>query len=165
MINQFAEGLGKPLQTFLDVLPHLNGLFRYGLGNFRLNAVSSASSRSSSFYRGVYIDPMWQLLLQDVEFYAPDPGLSYKRVSKKPGQGGLKNIHLAVGNLLSVYARKRFTPWQAVKALQHSGIWEEYAAYFRSKFDQVLTDNVLVQKVAEVVAEGLQVRTLAGAAA
>lgn len=165
VVQQFAEELGQTMDTFLSVVPHLTGLFRYALGNYRLNAVSAASKSLSETYRGVYIDPMWQLLLQDIQILEPDPGFTYKRKRKKPGQGGFKNLNLAVGNLLSLYARNGINPIQALKFLMQSGIWKDYLEYFRMKFQrrEFLSDEFLRDKILEKITESLRIRTLLGA--
>jgi hypothetical protein len=161
VINQFSEFLGEPLSSFVDLVPHFTGLFRYALGNFRLNAVSSSASRSSS-YRGVYIDPLWQLLLEDVHILAPDRGLFYKRVRKQPGQGGIKNVLLAVGNLLSVYARNGLDPCMAFNYLKQSGVFTDYFEYIRSRF-RLSNIHQVEAKIFEKITEGLAIRRLLGA--
>jgi hypothetical protein len=164
VVKQFSEELGQTMDTFLSIVPHLTGLFRYALGNYRLNAVSVAS-KGSQTYRGLYIDPMWQLLLQDIHILEPDPGFTYKRTRKKPGQGGIKNLNLAVGNLISLYARHGYSPLRVVKYLMQSGIWKDYCEYIRSKYRETLTDESLQEKILERVTDSLRVRTLLGAAA
>jgi len=162
VINEFAEFLAEPLMSFSDLAPHLTGLFRYAMGNFRLNAVSSASSGASSSYRGLYIDPMWQLLLQDVRILAPDQGLWYKRSRKQPGRGCEKNILLAVGNMLSIYARNGLDSLKSLAYLMESGIFEDYAEYIRSRY-QLPTFQQVKNKILEKITEGLAIRRLQGA--
>lgn len=166
VIEQFSEKNQEPLASFFELIPHLTGFFRYALANFRLNAVSSSASSNASFYRGVYIDPMWQLLMQDVDFKGPKSHFIYKRKQKKPGQGRLRNLWLAVGNLKSLYARKGFTAVQAVKCLIESGIWEEYCAYYRAKFEDLkyVSDSVLKGLILSDMDQALKERCLAGAA-
>lgn len=163
VINEFGDFIQESLKTFDDLVLHLTGLFRYGLENFRLNAVSSSSSRQASFYRGLYIDPMWQLLLQDVAFLSPDSGFFYRRARKDPGLGGVRNVRNAVGNLLSLYARYGIGPVDAVKYLMQSGIWEDVKASFRSRFKEDIGDVMLVERITQDVAERLRIRTLLGA--
>ncbi len=167
VIKEFSESLQQSLLTFSDLVSHLTGLFRYALGNFRLNAVSSSVSSSSSFYRGVYIDPMWQLLMQDVEILRPGADLYYKRKRKQPGQGGLRNLWLSVGNLTTLYARKGFTPVQAVKCLKNSGIWEDQLEYYRSKYEDLrgVCDDVIEKFAIKQMKSKLLERTLQGVAA
>jgi len=162
VINQFAEFLSEPLVSFADLEPHLTGLYRYALGNFRLNAVSSACSGVSSSYRGLYIDPFWQLLLQDVHILAPDQGLWYKRAVKKPGRGNEKNLLLAVGNMLSIYARNGLDPLKSLAYLMESGIFEDYVEYIRSRY-RLPTLQQVIDKILEKITEGLTIRKLLGA--
>lgn len=163
VINEFSRDQGESLQTFSDLIPHLTNLFQYGLRSFRLNAVSAASSGKSSCYRGVYIDPFWQLLIQDIQILAPRSYLIPKRVRKQPGKGGVKNLMLAVGNSLSIHARNGLGPSEAVKCLMQSGLWTDYVAYHRSKIDQVVSDELILKRITEKVEEGLRIRTLQGA--
>ncbi|HRD67116.1 MAG TPA: hypothetical protein PKY50_13300, partial [Candidatus Competibacter sp.] len=154
---------GESINTFTALVSHLTGLFRYGLTSFRLNAVSSLASKNASFYRGLYIDPFWQLLMQDVQILAPDSGLTYKRQSKKPGQGGRKNLLLAVGNLMSIHARNGLTPAQSLQCLMSAGLWQDYVEYIRSSINQVVSDKVIESKVLERVTESLKLRVFQGA--
>lgn len=163
VINEFAVSLGQSINTFTALVPHLTGLFRYGLTSFRLNAMSSSASKSASFYRGLYIDPFWQLLMQDVQILAPDSGLTYKREPKKPGQGGRKNLLLAVGNLMSIHARNGLTPMQSLRCLMSAGLWQDYAEYIRSSINQVVSDKVVESKALERVTESLKLRVFQGA--
>lgn len=164
VINEFAEFLDEPLASFTDLVPHLTGLFRYALGNFRLNAVSSTASGASSSYRGLYIDPMWQLLLQDVRILAPDQGLFYKRARKQPGKGNEKNVLLSVGNMLSIYARNGLDPLKSFYFLTQSGIFDDYVGYIRSRY-RLPTLCQVKDKILEKITEGLAIRRLQGACA
>jgi len=162
VVNDFSEFVGERMSTFSDLVPHLTGLFRYALGNFRLNSFSSAASRKSMSYRGVYIDPMWQLLLQDVVILAPDSGFFYRRPKKRPGVGGVKNVLLAVGNLLSIYARNGFDPVQSFDFLVKSGIFNDYAEYVRSRY-RLPNMQAVQSKIFEKITVGLEIRLLLGA--
>ena len=158
VINEFGDFIHEPLHTFTDVVDHLTGLLRYGLENFRLHPVS-ASGRPSK----TYIDPMWQLLLQDVQVHGPDPGLDYRRSRKGPGMGNMRNVRNVVGNMLSLYACYGISPLDAVKLLMQSGIWEDIKVMIRSKFKQVMTDDQVKARFTDQVTEGLRIRTLCGA--
>ena len=167
VVKEFSESIQRPMLSFDDLVLHLTALFRYALRNFRLNAVSSSASANASFYRGVYIDPVWQLLMQDVEILGPQLDFFYKRKRKKPGQGGLRNLFNSVGNLTSLYARHGFTAKQSVKCLMQSGIWEDYLAYYRNKYDDLrnLCDDVIKNRITKDIEVRLMERTLAGIAA
>lgn len=167
VIKEFSDSVEQNLLSFVDLVPHLTGLFRYALGNFRLNAVSSSASSKSLFYRGVYIDPMWQLLIEDVKFFGLKANLIYKRKRDVLGQGGIRNLCLSVGNLTSIYARKGFTPLQSVKFLKNSGIWEDQLSYYRNKFPDIahLKDSGVENFILKDIGIRLKERTLRGIAA
>lgn len=136
---------------------HLQALWCYGLGCFRLETASEKGM-------GRFIDPFWQLLRDDVVFYPPDDAYLYKRVKKVPGIGNEKNLMLALGNMLSVYARNRFTTKQAIAFIQASGIYDDLYHYF---FNRACRDHRVFHEseIAEFIAKGLQLRTLLGKAA
>ncbi len=136
---------------------HLTGLWQYGLNSFRLEAQGEKASQR-------YLDPFWQLLLDDVLFLKPVGELLYKRVKKTPGLGNEKNLMLAVGTLLSVYARHRFTPKQAFNCLKASGIYDDLCAYMERRANADYR-NFRESDLFEFVAKALQLRTLLGKAA
>ncbi|AXY43790.1 hypothetical protein [Halomonas sp. JS92-SW72] len=106
---------------FTDTIPHLTGLWRSALQSYRLD-----------HSRGL-IDPSWQLLQDDARFYCDAPDWLYKRARKAPGLGNEKNVCLAFGNLISIYARQGFRTHEAIRFLQRSGMWEDLAEYYRRR--------------------------------
>jgi hypothetical protein len=136
---------------------HLQGLWEYGLGAFR-------SERRVSREGARYLAPMWQLLLEDVRIAEPVSDCLYKRVKKTPGVGNEKNLLLAVGNLLSVYARNRFSAAKAFGCLKASGVYDDLYNYFerRAFFRQEhFSESVIFQ----FVEKALNLRILQGRAA
>ncbi|MFC0267938.1 hypothetical protein [Kushneria aurantia] len=131
----------KGFARFIDVVPHLTGLWRSALQSQRLD-----HSRD-------LIDPAWQLFRDDPRFHSSAPDFLYKRRKKTPGQGNDKNIALVVGNLISLYARQGFTAKQAMHGLAHCGIWNEIAAYYRARgihaaeFRQLLHDKLIERRM------------------
>lgn len=166
VIKEFSESVQQPLLSFADLVPHLTGLFRYALGSFRLNAVSSSASKNASFYRGVYIDPMWQLLMQDIDILVPSSNLLYRRKRENLGNGGFRNIGQVVGNLASIYARKGFTLIQSIKYLKNSGIWEDQIEVYRSRFLDLryVSDEIIGQRFTKDFDIKLRERVLRGLA-
>lgn len=138
---------------------HLQGLWQYGLNSFRLEHPHEGGWSSNR-----YLDPVWQLLMEDVAFAPPVTDLLYKRVKKSPGIGNEKNLMLAIGNLLSVYARNRFTPERAIKCIKKSGVYDDLYAYMERR---AYADyrNFNEGEIFEFVRKGLQLRTLLGRAA
>ncbi|WP_340146987.1 hypothetical protein [Halomonas sp. PA16-9] len=108
VLREYAQGIPCNVDTgevldashgfnrFIDVVPHLSGLWRTAMQSYRLN-----HSRD-------LIDPAWQLMQEDARFYCHEPAFMYKRARKTPGLGNEKNVTLAFGNLISIYARQGF---------------------------------------------------------
>ncbi|QFS86025.1 hypothetical protein [Marinobacter sp. THAF197a] len=145
IINEIADGTeGMPvIKSFIDAVGHLTGFWRYAL-------------RANRFeIRKGWVHPIWTKLRQDVVFTHPAPQLLYKRAKKEPGCGNEKNVSLAFGNLLSIYARNRFNPRQAWDYLKKSGLWEDLTSYYRRRD---ITENDLFQ----LVQDGLTKRRLLG---
>lgn len=108
------------------VCGHLQGLWAYALNSFR--SERRVSARGARYYA-----PLWQFLLDDVRWSSPEGDFTYRRVKKTPGVGNEKNLMLALGNLLSVYARNGFSvsrAWQCIKA---SGIYDDLYNYFERR--------------------------------
>ena len=102
-----------------DLKQHLQGLWDYSLNNFRLQH----STR--------YVHPIWQKLMEDVEWFNVHPTFIYKRSAKKSsGQATRRNVAMWLGNHLRLAARKGFTPDHVVSHLLSSGLDSELADYF-----------------------------------
>ncbi|QDF97684.1 hypothetical protein CJ010_14670 [Azoarcus sp. DD4] len=108
------------------VCGHLQGLWAYGLNSFR--SERRVSARGARYYA-----PMWQFLLDDVRWSCPDGDFAYRRVKKTPGVGNEKNLMLALGNLLSVYARNGFNATRAYACIKASGIYDDLYNYFEKR--------------------------------
>ncbi|WP_438455811.1 hypothetical protein [Vreelandella venusta] len=150
VLREFAMGIPCNVDTgevldashgfnrFVDVVPHLSGLWRTAMQSYRLN-----HSRD-------LIDPAWQLMQEDARFYCHEPTFMYKRARKTPGLGNEKNVTLAFGNLISIYARQGFRTHEAVRFLQRSGMWEDLAEYYRRRgVDSGQFRQIVEQKLIE----------------
>ncbi len=150
VLREFAQGIPCNVDTgevldashgfnrFVDVVPHLSGLWRTAMQSYRLN-----HSRD-------LIDPAWQLMQEDARFYCHEPSFMYKRARKTPGLGNEKNVTLAFGNLISIYARQGFRTHQAVRFLQRSGMWDDLAEYYRRRgVDSAQFRQIVEQKLIE----------------
>jgi len=145
IINEIADGTeGMPvIKSFIEAVPHLTGFWQYALRANRLEVKKN------------WVHPIWTKLRDDVVFSHPAPQLLYKRAKKQPGCGNEKNVSLAFGNLLSIYARNRFNPRQAWDCLKKSGLWDDLTNYYRNRD---ITENELFQ----LVQDGLIKRRLLG---
>ncbi len=106
------------INSFLDLSEHLSALWKYALNNFRLQ------------HSATYIDPMWQMLIEDVLIYPPAPDWFYKRGKKPPSQNSRRNVAFWLGNVIKLMARKRFTVGHACQWILSAGLDEDLADYF-----------------------------------
>lgn len=131
VIEQFAranpitdkEGNSKSadLRSFVNLIDHLGGLWAYGLNNFRYD------------YNTKYVHPVWTVVMSGTGFDSYDTGFVYRREYKTPGVGNGKNVALALGNMLSIFARNKFSAQYALQCLKESGIYIDACEYFRSR--------------------------------
>ena len=82
----------------------------------------------------------------------------YKRARKAPGLGNEKNVPLAFGNLISIYARQGIRTDQAIGYLKRSGMWEDLEQYYRRR-------SVNTGQFRQIVEQKLIERRLVGKAA
>lgn len=131
IIQQFASGSvdlasGNIIETdsYAAFAGHLDGLWRYGLSQFKLLA------------RPGYFDPLWTLIRDDVRVDLPVDSLidatEYKRQHKTARGFSGKNVELFLGNFVSLLARERVGAKKAFERLQTWECWpvirEHYAA-------------------------------------
>ena len=143
IVNEISEGTpGIPsIYTFSDAVRHLTGLWQYALKANRYEVKRD------------WIHPIWTKLRDDISFGHPAPNLMYKRAKKEPGCGNEKNVALAFGNLLSIYARNRFNARHAWDCLKQSGLWEDLCNYYRRR-------DIFENELFQIVQEGLTKRRL-----
>ncbi len=123
VVAQFARGTEgmeeyRDHPTFKRLVPHLNALWRYCLDSFRLQ----------HSYR--YVDPLWQMLHEDVRFNPYETAFLYQRSYKTASGTTRRNVAFFIGNFLRVAARRRFTCDFVVKSFLAMGIESELADYF-----------------------------------
>jgi len=138
IIQQFASGsldlkTGEAIDTrsFAAFSGHLDGLWRYGLGQFKLLA------------RPGYFAPIWTLIRDDVRVDLPVDSLlddtEYKRYYKTSRGFSGKNVELFLGNFVSLLARERVGAKKAFDTLQQWECWtvirDHYAAKDMSEYD------------------------------
>jgi hypothetical protein len=138
IIQQFASGslnvkTGEAIDTrsFSAFSGHLDGLWRYGLGQFKLLA------------RPGYFAPIWTLIRDDVRVDLPVDSLlddtEYKRYYKTSRGFSGKNVELFLGNFVSLLARERVGAKKAFDTLQQWDCWpvirDHYAAKDMSERD------------------------------
>ncbi|KRW59938.1 hypothetical protein [Pseudomonas sp. TTU2014-080ASC] len=132
IIQQFASGsidlkTGKTLETqsFAGFAPHLDGLWRYGLGQFKL------LTRPGRF------EAIWTLIRDDVHVDLPVDSLledtEYKRYYKTSRGFSGKNVELFLGNFVSLLARERVGAKKAFSTLKQWDCWPVIRDHYASK--------------------------------
>ncbi|KEI71425.1 hypothetical protein [Endozoicomonas elysicola] len=146
VIQQFALGtcnketgeIGVKMNTYTEVIKHIQALWQYGLRSFKLK------------YNSNYLDPIWTILLEDIVFKYPESAykdnLHYKRYYKKATSFSGKNYQLYIGNLLSACARKGLKFKRVLRELQGSVIWDDIAQHYEKKNT---TENQLIERLRE----------------
>jgi len=138
VVQQFANGsidvkTGEPIGTdsFAAFSAHLDGLWRYGLGQFKL------------LHRPGQYEPIWTLIRDDVRVDVPVDSLveetEYKRYYKTSRGFSGKNVELFLGNFVSLLARERVGAKTAFDRLREWECWpvirDHYAAKDMSERD------------------------------
>ena len=138
VIQQFASGsidlhTGNAIETnsYAAFVPHLDGLWRYGMQQFKLLA------------RPGYYEPIWTLLREDARVDLPVDSLlddtEYKRSYKTSRGFSGKNVELFLGNFVSLLARERVGVKKAFSTLKQWDCWpvirDHYAAKEMSERD------------------------------
>jgi hypothetical protein len=149
IIQQFASGsidvkTGKAIETdsFAAFSAHLDGLWKYGLGQFKLLA------------RPGYFEPIWTLMRDDVRVDVAVDSLiddtEYKRYYKTSRGFSGKNVELFLGNFVSLLARERVGAKTAFDRLKDWECWpvirDHYAAKDMSERDLYKHIKALLQE-------------------
>lgn len=132
VIQQFASGsldvkTGKLIdtRTFEAFAGHLDGLWRYGLGQFKL------------LDRPGYFAPIWTLVREDVRVDLPVDSLlddtEYKRYYKTSRGFSGKNVELFLGNFVSLLARERVGARKAFYRLKDWECWPVIRDHYAAK--------------------------------
>ncbi|WP_440996601.1 hypothetical protein [Arhodomonas sp. SL1] len=139
VVQQIQTEQGQGFESYQAIAPYLTSLYQYGLNLFRLD------------YSCSYIDPFWQLLTEDITIAAEQEMLTVCRVYKTPGRGNEKNLALALGNMLSLYARKGYKAHRVIAHLRRAGFWQDLCAYWRQRDldpQQVIEHGLAVRRLA-----------------
>jgi hypothetical protein len=138
IIQQFASGstdlaTGNAIDTrsFEAFSAHLDGLWRYGLAQFKLLA------------RPGYFMPIWSLIRDDARVEIEADSLldetDYKRYYKTSRGFSGKNVELFLGNFVSLLAREKVGAKKAFATLQQWECWvvirDHYAAKDMTEHD------------------------------
>lgn len=132
VIQQFASGSTQlstgeliDTRTFEAFCPHLDGLWRYGLQQFKL------------LTRPGCYDAFWTLIRDDVRVELPVESLmddtEYKRYYKTAAGFSGKNVELFVGNFVSLLARERVGATKAFDRLREWECWPVIRDHYAAK--------------------------------
>lgn len=132
VIQQFASGsidirTGEVIDTssYGAFAGHLDGLWRYGLNQFKL------------LDRAGYFSPIWTLIRDDVRVDLPVDSLldetEYKRYYKTSRGFSGKNVELFLGNWVSLLARERVGAKKAFKFLKKWDCWPVIRDHYAGK--------------------------------
>ncbi|WFC61515.1 hypothetical protein EWH21_07190 [Pseudomonas sp. REST10] len=132
IVQQFASGSvdlqsGQTIdtRTFAAFSQHLDGLWRYGLSQFKLIA------------RPGYFEPIWTLIRDDVRVDLPVDSLldeaEYKRYHKTARGFSGKNVELFLGNFVSLLARERVGARRSFHRLKDWECWPVIRDHYAAK--------------------------------
>ena len=149
VIQQFASGsidakTGQALDTdsYAAFSAHLDGLWRYGLGQFKLLA------------RPGYFEPIWTLIRDDIRVDVPVDSLvdetEYKRYYKTSRGFSGKNVELFLGNFVSLLARERVGAKTAFDRLKEWECWPVIRDHYASK---AMTERDLYKHIKNLLQE------------
>lgn len=145
-VLQQIEGPDGKHGSFLSyalAAPALTNIFQYGLRSFRLD------------WNRSWIDPMWQLLYEDIHVLGEVEKYEVRRIYKTEGRGDERNLVLILGNMITVYARYGYQTSQVIGYLRGAGLWDEIRKYLMSRHHDPQ----------EYISRGLALRRLVGKAA
>ena len=146
VIREIGIHLEQDFLDFETVVPYLTDIWRYGMNRNRL------------MYNRQYLDPFWQILDEDCEFYVPARKIELKRVNKKGGEGIVRNVAIFLGNMITLYARRGDDGHQLWDDLYDMEIYDDLIAAYeaRGKDSRHMYDDIL---------RGVKLRRLIGKAA
>lgn len=152
VVEQFAHGscsvhTGDFLNTtsFAEISCHLDGLWRYGLQNFRF------LSRPGTF------DAFWTLCRTDVKVDVDADSLLdetlYKRHYKTARGFSGKSIDIVMGGLISLLAREGVDAKKGFKAIRELPIWPTMKEHYASR-------DMTTRDVLKMITERLEERKI-----
>ncbi|TWH71294.1 hypothetical protein LX59_01577 [Azomonas agilis] len=132
VVQQFADGsknyeTGEIIntRTYADLCPHLDGLWRYACGAFRL------LSRPGVF------DPFWTLITEDVRVQVESAPLldniEYRRYYKTAQGFSGKSCEMFLGQFVSLVARERLSAKKAIRAAKTLPFWTVIEEHYEAK--------------------------------
>ena len=149
IVQQFSLGslnihTGQAIggHTYAALVPHLDGLWRYGCEAFRL------LDRPGTY------NAFWTLISQDVRVSLPVVSLvdhtTYKRHYKTATGFSGKNVDLFIGNMVSLLARERVGAKKAFASLKEWDCWPVIRDHYAAKGK---TEHGIYQHIKDLLQE------------
>lgn len=130
VVRELGRSQGADWKSFAQVAPHLTDLWRYALGVHRLHDDSTRKR----------IDPMWQLLADDLTFHHPATGAELFRQRETSVDSLAKNIQGLIGNILALAAKRNHDgasdevlAGRVLWSLRQLACWREIARYYSDR--------------------------------
>ncbi len=146
IVREIGIGQGITIENFSQVVKFLGDIWKYALTSNRLQM-----SRQ-------YIDPFWQLIRTDADFYNPAQNIVVVRKKKEDSEGVGRNYAQIIGNIITVGARANWKITQVMKQLKRLEFYDDILSYYRSRG---LRESDLRQRLSKA----LCLRRLSGKAA
>ncbi len=121
IIREIGIGMGETFEQFSDVVDYLADIWRYSLTSNRLNLNRE------------YVDPFWQLIRSDAEFYMPELGVLIRREKKVDVEGVGRNYSQIIGNMVSVGARQSWGIRDLMVQLKHLSFFDDMLNYYQTR--------------------------------
>ncbi len=151
IMNQMSCEAGRlKMNDYTDVVENLNAIWLYCTLKNRLH------------HSARLVDPIWQIMIEDVAFNDHEPiDLKHHYAKQKPlrGEGGrapdtTRNMLMALGNLITVYAAKDMDDQEVLSMIKHSGIWSDLCWYYLFK------DGLCDHQIEELICQRVKYRRL-----
>lgn len=120
----------SPVLCYRDLVQYLPSIWQYALLRlFRLQ------------YNTATIDPMWTILLDPNKVVWIGKIAPLKRVYQKISEGTERNVSLVLGNMLTLFARAKYSVERCFKYIRSSGLWDSiFMYYFKRLFPDLYND-------------------------
>jgi hypothetical protein len=120
-MRDIGNGIGDEIESFKQAEKYLTDVWKYGLDRNRLMLTSR------------YIDPLWQMLMEDVVYKRPAKGVVVRRVKKKDMSNAGRNVAMMIGNIVTLGARRHMKAMEIVEMLEGMTIYTDIVDYLESK--------------------------------
>lgn len=146
VMGDIGRGFDTEIESYQQAVPYLTNVWKYGLDRNRLMLTTS------------FIDPFWQMIIEDVEFKRPAKGVIVKRIKKKSFSCAGRNVAMMIGNMITLCARRQMKAIEVLKMLKGMALYADIEEYLAHK-------GLIEVHLLEMIDRGLQLRLLIGKAA